>query len=310
VVTFEFGEQRERIWLSRNDEVMRHDTAALWGARGQKPLQVDERHRLEGLMAARRGGKAWSNFGRRWQKSSSEGARSALRALDLSADRPVILLCTNVVGDSLTLGRQVFTSGMADWLSLTVQHLAARPEAQLVVRVHPGEILGAGHPSEEIVHTALPRLAPHVRLVPPDSPLNTYDLIEIADLGLVYTTTVGLEMAMAGVPVVVAGQTHYRAKGFTFDPASAGEYRDTIDRLLADPAAHRLGATQIELAWRYAYRFFFEFPRSFPWHLLHFWEDVGARPVESLMQADGRAPYQATLDALLGTATDWGRDGE
>ena len=30
-------------------------------------------------------------------------------------------------------------------------------------------------------------------------------LVEIAELGLVYTTTVGMEMAMSGVPVIVSG---------------------------------------------------------------------------------------------------------
>ena len=47
-----------------------------------------------------------------------------------------------------------------------------------------------------------------------------HDLVETAGLGLVYTTTVGLEMAMSGVPVIVIGQTHYRGKGFSLDPDS------------------------------------------------------------------------------------------
>jgi hypothetical protein len=54
--------------------------------------------------------------------------------------------------------------------------------------------------------------------------VNTYDLVEVADLGLVYTTTVGMEMAMCGVPVIVSGQTHYRGRGFTYDPDSWVSY--------------------------------------------------------------------------------------
>jgi hypothetical protein len=94
---------------------------------------------------------------------------------------------------------------MADWLAATVRWFGRYPQAQLVVRVHPGELLGAGHPSAEIVRQELPELPPHVTVVGPESPVNTYDLMELAHLGLVYTTTVGMEMAMAGIPVITAG---------------------------------------------------------------------------------------------------------
>jgi hypothetical protein len=300
VVTFEFGEQRQRIWLASDAEVMRHDTSDLWRRWEDHRLTRTEQSRLQELMQARRGGRTWSNFGRAWQTGRSEGAQAAAHALGIAPDTAVVLLCTNVVGDSLTLGRQVFTDGMADWLSLTVRHFASRREVQLIVRVHPGELLGAGHPSQGIVHAALPRLAPHVRVVPPDSRLNTYDLMELADAGLVYTTTAGLEMAMGGVPVIVAGQTHYRGRGFTLDPASRPEYLETIDRLLERPAAFRLDPERIDLAWRYAYQFFFEFPRPFPWHLLHFWDDMAEHPLESLLTESGSEAYLDSLRRLSG----------
>jgi hypothetical protein len=37
-VTYEFGEQRERLWLAHNSEVMRQDTSALWQAVKDVPL--------------------------------------------------------------------------------------------------------------------------------------------------------------------------------------------------------------------------------------------------------------------------------
>jgi capsule polysaccharide export protein KpsC/LpsZ len=58
-----------------------------------------------------------------------------------------------------------------------------------------------------------------LHVIRPTEKINTYDLMEIAGLGLAYTTTVGMEMAMRGVPVILAGQTHYRGRGFTHDPA-------------------------------------------------------------------------------------------
>ena len=303
-VTFEFGEQRERMWLARNDEVMRMNTTELWKQRGNLILGDGELEELRTLYEARRGGKVWLNFSRQWQAGQSKGAAEARQALDLDPGTPVALLCTNVVGDSLALGRQVFTSGMADWLAKTVRHFAQRKDVQLVVRVHPGELLGAGHPSVEIVQSALPELPPHVTVVPPESTVNTYDLIELADLGLVYTTTVGMEMAMNGLPVIVSGMTHYRQKGFTYDPETMPEYLSLLDQLSSDPEKYHLPQAQVELAWAYAYRFFFEYPFPFPWHLIHFWDDIETRSMKTVL-GDHDNNYQPTIDALLGGSIHW-----
>ncbi len=309
-VTFEFGEQRERMWLAQNDEVMRLDTRDLWRARGELPLSESELSALRSLYAARRGAQIWENFRRRWQAQESQGAQAARRELGLDPGKPVVLICTNVVGDSLALNRQVFTEGMADWLMGAVRHLAKRSDVEILVRVHPGELLGAGHPSVEIVRGALPELPSHVHIIPPESEINTYDLIELAHLGMVYTTTVGLEMVMSGVPVVVAGATHYRGKGFTHDPESWDEFGGAVDGLLSRPLGQRLPQEQVELAWRYAYRFFFEYPFPFPWHLVDFWEDVRNRSLGDLLSPGGLVPYARTIKALLGDPVDWSNPTE
>lgn len=305
-VTYEFGERRQHLWLAQDAEVMRLPTQELWRARGDRPLTADQRERLETLMRARRSGRSWDSFSRRWQRSMSAGAQAAAADLGIDPERPVALLCTNVVGDSLALDRQVFTEGMSEWLVETVRLIAGRERLQLIVRVHPGEMLGAGHPSVELVRSALPDLPEWVKVIPPESRVNTYDLIELAQLGLVYTTTVGLEMAMHGVPVIVAGDTHYRSKGFTHDPRSVTEYRALLEGWPDQGTLGELSPEQVELAWRYAYRFFFDYPLPFPWHLLHFWEDLAQRPLEAVVQPEGRRPYARTLRALAGEPIDWG----
>jgi hypothetical protein len=305
VVTYEFGEQRGHLWLAQDAEVMRLPTEGLWGARGAARLTEAEGQRLQDLYAARREGRKGGRFGRSWQPGVSRGAQAARERLGLRDDQPMALLCTNVVGDSLALDRQIFTQGMADWLATTARHFARSSQAQLVVRVHPGEMLGAGHPSVDILRDALPHLPPQVILVPPESEINTYDLIELAHVGMVYTTTVGLEMAMFGVPAIVCGATHYRGKGFTDDPGSLGEYLDVLTRRLQQPLGRHLPEAQIELAWRYAYRFFFEYPFAFPWHLLSFWEDMAAQPLEQLAASELAPEYRRTLRALAGEPVDW-----
>jgi hypothetical protein len=305
--TYEFGEQRERIWLAVDDEVMLQDTSELWQRRGRQELTEDESVAVSDLYRARMSGRQWGNFSRTWQSGEAKGEEAIRRELAINPDHPTVLLCTNVVGDSLALKRQIFTQGMADWLAKSVRALAEKEGVNLIVRVHPGELLGAGHPSLDIVNETLPELPPFVRLIAPESPINTYDLIGIADVGLVYTTTVGLEMAMRGLPVIVAGRTHYRGKGFTLDPGSLDEYLSLLGRSVEDPGPFRLNQDQIDRAWHYAYLFFFEYPQHFPWHLIDFWQDIEARPFSQVVQPDELDKYRQALQTISGSSSGLSR---
>jgi hypothetical protein len=307
-VTYEFGDQRERIWLAQNAEIMRHETDALWEARRSLPLTDAEMERLRNLFGARQQATIWENFARLWQGVPAQGAEQARDRLGLDS-RPVALLATNVLGDSLTLGRQVFSKGMSDWITRTVQYFANRNDLQLVIRVHPGESLSHGPSMVDVVQNALPVLPEHIHLIPPLEKVNTYDIVAVADLGLVYTTTVGMEMAMNGIPVIVAGQTHYRQRGFTFDPTSWDSYFEQLKRLSDNPVQHRLSREQTLLAWQYAYRFFFDFPRPFPWHLLSLWEDFKTYPMSTILGPEGCAQYGQTFAYLAGRPLDWNAIG-
>jgi hypothetical protein len=260
--------------------------------------------RLQDLFAAREDAKTWKNFARKWQDTPTEGGAVVKEKLALD-NRPVILLATNVLGDSLTLGRQVFTETMADWIRGTIRYFAERQDVQLVIRVHPGETLTHGTSMVDVVKAELGKMPAHMHLIAPEAQINTYDVVEIADLGLVYTTTVGLEMAMRGIPVLVAGQTHYRNRGFTYDPESWDEYVAMLDSILTDIASARLTQEQVELSWRYAYLFFFKFPQPFPWHLLDLKADVKSRPVEFVLSEDGLKKYGKTFEYLVGKPLEW-----
>jgi hypothetical protein len=303
-VTYEFNDQREQIWLSQNEIVMRQNTDALWAARGEIPLTEAEREEIAALEDARTSAKKYGKGTRFWQDVASVGGEQLRDALGLD-ERPVALLATNVLGDSLTLGRNTFASSMAEWIAKTAQYFAKRSDVQLVVRVHPGERLMKGPSIQGVIERALPQRPAHIRVVGPDKKINTYDCMEIAGLGLAYTTTVGMEMAMRGVPVILAGNTHYRGRGFTYDPSSWDEYCATLDRLLSDLPAHRLSPEQVETAWNYAYRFFFDFPLPFPWRLMHFWKDVDVWPLGRVLSDEGQVEYKKTFDYLAGEPIIW-----
>ncbi len=305
VVTFEFNDQREQIWLAHNTSIMQQNTDDLVAARCHLPMTDEMYQRLADLENARRGARVWGKSKRLWQYVSAQGAEATRSALGLDA-RPIVLLAANVLGDSLTLGRNIFATSMTEWLTRTVQFFAGRPDVQFVIRVHPGETLvPKARSMAQVAHQAVPSLPEHIHIIGAADKINTYDLIEIADLALVYTTTVGMEAAMNGCPVVVCGKTHYRGRGFTLDPNTWEEYFATLEHILSDPPTHRLSEQQVEMAWNYAYRFFFEYPRPFPWRLMNFWDDLDVWPVEKVLSAEGIRQFGDTFRFLVGEPLTW-----
>jgi hypothetical protein len=305
VVSYEFGEQRERIWLSLNSPVMFQDTAQLWEAYKDKPFSDDQLAQVDALYASRQSADLWQNFKRQWQDIPTEGEEAVREKLGLD-QRPVVLLAANVIGDSLTLGRQVFSENMTEWLERTLDYFAGKTQVQFLLRIHPGERYVHGPSVVDIVEGMLPEVPPHIHIIAADAPINTYDLISIADLGLTYTTTVGMEMAMSGVPAVVVGNTHYRGKGFTIDPDSWESFFKVLDSALDDFEKMKYSEEQVRVAWHYAYRFYFDYPQPFPWHLRDFWQNMEEWPIRKMLTEEAQAVYGGTFDLLTGADYGWG----
>lgn len=304
-VTYEFGEQDQRLWLGQNHQVMYYESFDdLWATRRERKLNDDQRAWLENFLAARQGLSKGEKFAHLWQKAGRAGGAKTRAALGLD-DRPVVLLPTNVLGDSATLGRTVFSRSMTEWIEQVIPFFANRSEIQLVVRIHPAETWTVGPSVAEIISKVLPELPSHIHLIGSKEQINTYDLMEIADLALVYTTTAGVEMAAHGIPVMVSGKATYRKRGFTIDADTWEEYFQKLELVLADLSSQRLTREQIEQAWNYAYAYFHEFTRPFPWHLEKIMPDLDKRPISYVLSPEGRQEFETTFHEMAGTPINW-----
>jgi hypothetical protein len=177
--------------------------------------------------------------------------------IGIDPGRPVIGLLTNVSWDAqLHYPANAFPS-MFEWLVQTCEYFATRPDLQLLIRVHPAEISGfppSRQPILRELRTRIPRLAPNIIVVPPESGISTYALMSLCNAAVIYGTKMGVELSSVGLPVIVAGEAWIRNKGITYDASSPEEYF----RLLAQlPFEGRLGAAQLARARRYGYHFFF-----------------------------------------------------
>ncbi|MBN2044446.1 MAG: hypothetical protein JW757_05445 [Anaerolineales bacterium] len=297
-VTYEFGEQKDKIWISQDQPVMFQNTDELWDKYKDQPFTEGQQNQIEELYASRKNASLWKQFSRQWQEVPSEGEREVKARLGLD-ERPIVLMAVNVIGDSLTLGRQVYSVDMSEWISRTLAYFREKPEVQFILRIHPGERYTDGPSVEDIIRQRFLDVPDHFRVISASDKINTYDLVTIADLGLTYTTTVGMEMAMSGLPVIVSGNTHYRGKGFTLDPASWEQYFEIIEAVLASPGAYQYTAEKLNTVWHYAYCFFFEYPFPSPWHLRGILEMIQEQPISRLVSEESLQQYGSTYSFLL-----------
>lgn len=187
------------------------------------------------------------------------------RAVGADPSKPWIGLLTNVLWDAqLHYPANAFPTLM-DWLFLTIDYFAERPDMQLIIRVHPAEIRGTLPSRQRVVEEVRRRGRPlplNVFLVGPESPVSTYALMERCDSVLIFGTKTGVELTSQGKPVIVAGEAWIRGKGLTWDARSPAHYRELLDRL---PIGAPLPPEQRRRARLYAYHFFFRrmIPLSF-----------------------------------------------
>jgi hypothetical protein len=296
--TYEKGFIRDGIVMTPEAPASRLMVPAdAWEQARQTPLTQNESDAIDAYLDERsRGGGALDNF---W-RNRNENPAQIRAALHLSPGRPLVVMFCNILWDSAVLERDIAFQSMGDWVVSGIEWASSRPDVELVVRIHPAEVGLRNHPTRERMadHIAahITVLPENVRIVEAGDPTSSYVLMDEAVLGLVYTSTVGLELAARGVPVVVAADTHYRGRGFTIDPTTAEGYWADVDRVLNSPPDGASRERARELARRYAALFFFRFH-----HVLYAVHEAGrSRPEIRVDKASALDPgHDPPMDRVV-----------
>lgn len=255
VVNYEKGFLINTFIVARGKIACYYDLSDHWEAQASTPLTPSQETWLDGYLAGRR--KDEQSLIKYWP-TVEERVAVIRDQLDLKEETKVIALFPNIVWDSAVQERGTIFESLTEWVYEMIRFFEHRPDYQLVIRLHPAEVRLKNQETIERLHnrinTAFPSLPPNVSVILSESAISSYRLIELAHAVLVYTSTVGLEAALEGKPVVTAARTHYQYKDFTFDCETRSEYFSLLQKIL-DEDVGTLNCN-VTLARRYAYLFF------------------------------------------------------
>jgi hypothetical protein len=271
---------RRGCFIFNHEETYHHglmsEPVSLW-----EGMRWSDGHReqIEQYLRSRWVGKQdWVRF-QQDPKFDLEAVRCEL-GIDFSC--PTVGLLTNVVWDAQLHYRANAFPGMLDWLFASIAYFEKRPDLQLLIRVHPGELTGTLPSRQQVmgeIQRAFPRLPPNVFIIPPESRISTYVVMSQCNAVLIYGTKTGVELSASGIPVIVAGEAWIRGKGVTRDAVSEMDYFRVLNSL---PLPSKLDATTQERALKYAYHFFYR----------------RMIPVECVGERKGWPPFGVSISSL------------
>ncbi len=191
-----------------------------------------------------------------------ENREKTLRRFNINPKKPVFSLFTNVLWDAASAQKELVFANPIDWVYKTIQWFSQHPEKQLIIKIHPAEqVIGTKQPFSKIIDKRFATIPDNIRIIKPHEKVNSWSIYNITDLGLVHTSTPGLELPLLGKPCVVVSDVYFRNKGFTIDVNNQSEYFSVLENFI--PGEMNVNNLKL-LSKRYAYLIFERYSISFP----------------------------------------------
>lgn len=243
----------------KNTKFNEVDSMDLWSSFKKNPLKEAEKKELDDYLSKRFSGKISD------QKlySNEFNPRSDKQAiLNLIREKKYsrrYIMYPSLTWDCAMEGQisNIF-SDIISWIDITVDFFKKHPEYQLIIKSHPAELVWE-KTSKTVGQHIADRYSPlpgNITVLPPDAPVSAYELLVPGVVGIVYNGTLGLELAVEGIPVmVVADNVHYKQAGAVYDIKTLDEY---LGLILNPEKIIFFAKERREMARRYAYFYLFK----------------------------------------------------
>ena len=150
--------------------------------------------------------------------------------------KQIVPIFTNVIFDTSQPHANTVFEDMFDWLDMALEVIRGHRETLFVIRAHPDETRTRKESRETVQGwveaNGVDKLA-NVVFVAPEETLSSYELIQRSKFVMVYNSTIGLEAALMGKPVLCAGNARFTQYPTVFFPQTIEEQRNKMEQFLS-----------------------------------------------------------------------------
>jgi hypothetical protein len=274
-----------------NSRAIPADLTGLWSFWESKNLSQKEKKFMKTYLKKRK-------LGKRMVLSTvapeNKGLKPEPCVIKLDFTKPTAVLASNVIWDAASLSVNLQFDNMFEWVRQVICFFVKNKQFNLIIKAHPAEQHSKFPNARQLLEDEIKKtlsFTSNICFLPPKTQLTIYDVLPMARVGLVFTSTVGLEMACRGIPVITAGRAPYYNKGFTFDPINSEEYFVLLKRLLDSDLGLSEKNRISESALKFLYNYHFLY--SFRLNLFDFSVDDGitlhVKNIKSLLPGKNKA---------------------
>ena len=265
VLTHDRAKRRDCFTFAWNKSSDSWDVDEEWENLRNRDLTQNEREIVLSYINTRvnhSGDRLIYNFGMK------ESPQVLYDSLDLDRDKPIYTLFTNVLWDAASSQREIAFKNPVEWVIKTIEWFCDNPDKQLLIKIHPAEVvIGTKQPFKDVIDDYFTDVPENVKIIDANRKINSWSILSITNLGLVHTSTVGMELGLLGVPCCVVSRTHFRDKGFTVDVNTQEDYFDLLKQFKG-LSNNQINETK-KIALKYAYLLFEKYQYYLPFLLQH-----------------------------------------
>jgi len=252
------------FFFAQNEDLLRNSftniTKNAWNNIKKNTLTIEQNQRLDEYIKNRYFSN--TNFDIKQPITYIGNKDLFLEKYGLKKNKPIWAIITHLNWDAGFDSSPQTYSSPEEWTLRTIEKAIHITDVQWVLKIHPAE---KWHDSVggvlSLIKKYFPSLPNHIKVITAEEKISPLDFIEFVYGGVTIVSTVGLELAIIGKPVILAGEAHYGMKGFTHDCLTHDNYCKLLKNVKSIPP---LNKKQLHLARRYAYCYFIERQIPFP----------------------------------------------
>jgi hypothetical protein len=216
------------IVLNRIDIYKNSQRFDKWVAARSVPLLLEEeKEQLYSFLDKRFSGRSQIFIDNEYFDEKS----SIKNLLKIDTSKRNIFLFTNIYWDVGLSETGNLYKGVIPWVIDTIEMLKDVEGCQLYIKTHPAEVFDST-PSQkgviQFIKDRFPVLPSNITVIRPELKIKAYNLFPYIDLGIVFNGTLGLEMLLKGIPVVITGLAPYGYLRSISIPSNITDYKEQL----------------------------------------------------------------------------------